>query len=41
MRDGRIVGDGPKEDLLTAPILSDLFRTPVTLTERDGHFHAS
>jgi len=39
MRDGRIAADGPKRDLLTAPILSNLFRTPVELTERDGLFH--
>ena len=39
MRDGRIAADGPKCDLLTAPILSNLFRTPVELTERDGLFH--
>jgi len=40
MRDGRIVGDGHKRDLLTAPILSDLFATPVQVSERDGFFHA-
>ena len=40
MRDGRIFADGPKRDLLTAPNLSTLFRTPIELTERDGFFHA-
>lgn len=29
MRDGRIVADGPREELLTEARLSDLFRTPV------------
>ena len=41
MREGRIVADGPKRDLLTAARLTDLFQTPITLTERDGHYHAS
>jgi iron complex transport system ATP-binding protein len=40
MQDGRIVADGPKEDLLTAARLSELFRTEVQLSERDGFFHA-
>ena len=33
MRDGRIVGDGPREELLTEERLSELFQTPV----RIGH----
>jgi iron complex transport system ATP-binding protein len=40
MRDGRIVADGPKSRLLTAPTLSELFGTPVQLAERDGFLHA-
>jgi iron complex transport system ATP-binding protein len=40
MREGRIVADGPKADLLTAATLSDLFRTKVNMTERDGFYHA-
>jgi iron complex transport system ATP-binding protein len=40
MRDGRIVADGSKSDLLTAANLSDLFRTEVNLTEKDGFHHA-
>ncbi len=40
MRDGRIVADGSREELLTAERLSDLFRTNVQLTERDGFRHA-
>ncbi len=31
MRDGRILADGPRRDLLTADRLSELFRTPVRL----------
>jgi iron complex transport system ATP-binding protein len=40
MRDGRIIADGPKRELLTAGRLGELFRTEVRLTERDGFFHA-
>jgi iron complex transport system ATP-binding protein len=40
MKDGRIIADGPKAELLTAPRLSDLFRTEVHLTEKDGFHHA-
>ncbi|HMF54581.1 MAG TPA: ATP-binding cassette domain-containing protein [Edaphobacter sp.] len=40
MKDGRIIADGPKSDLLTAPRLSDLFKTEVHLTQKDGFHHA-
>lgn len=40
MRDGNIVADGPKSKLLTEERLSELFRTDVRLTERDGFQHA-
>jgi iron complex transport system ATP-binding protein len=40
MSEGRIVGDGPKSSLLTSEILSDLFKTEVRVTERDGFFYA-
>jgi iron complex transport system ATP-binding protein len=40
MRGGRIVADGAKEKLLTAPVLSELFGARVQVTERDGFFHA-
>jgi iron complex transport system ATP-binding protein len=40
MREGRIVADGPKEELLTAPVLSELLGAKVEVTERDGFFHA-
>ena len=41
MHDGRIVADGPKRRLLTAVSLSELFRTEISLEERDGFYHAS
>jgi len=40
MNNGRIVADGPKRDLLTAPRLSELFNTPIDLAERDGFYSA-
>ena len=40
MRDGRIVADGPKSELLTAQRLSGLFAAEVRLMEHDGVYHA-
>ena len=40
MRDGRIIADGARADLLTAPALSELFETEVHLTEHNGFYHA-
>lgn len=40
LREGRIIGDGPKAELLTAPTLSNLFQTEVQITLRDGFHHA-
>jgi iron complex transport system ATP-binding protein len=40
MKDGRIVADGSKRDLLTAARLRDLFKTHVEISERDGFYHA-
>jgi iron complex transport system ATP-binding protein len=40
MREGRIIADGPKADLLTESTLSDLFKTKVHLTHKDGFHHA-
>lgn len=40
MQDGRIVGDGAREEMLTEQGLSTLFHTGVSLTERDGYLHA-
>ena len=39
MRDGRIVADGPKNELLTEERLENLFGVRVTMARRDGHFH--
>ena len=41
MRGGRIVADGPKEKLLTAAVLSELFGAEVQVTERDGFYHGT
>jgi len=40
MRDGRIVGDGPREELLTAPRLSELFNTNVRIGRDDEWLHS-
>jgi iron complex transport system ATP-binding protein len=40
MRDGRIIADGPKDQLITQEILSDLFGVRVEITTRDGYYHA-
>ncbi len=40
MRAGRIVADGAKEKLLTAPVLSELFGVEVRVMQRDGFYHA-
>jgi iron complex transport system ATP-binding protein len=39
MREGCIVADGRKQDLLTAPALGGLFGLPVDLTRRDDYYH--
>ncbi len=40
MRDGRIVADGDRAELLTAERLGKLFGTKVQVSERDGFLHA-
>jgi iron complex transport system ATP-binding protein len=40
MREGRIVADGPKAELLRAEVLGELFGTEVRVMEREGFFHA-
>lgn len=40
MRQGRIVNDGPRAELLTAPVLSELFQTEVRLGEHEGWLHS-
>jgi iron complex transport system ATP-binding protein len=39
MREGRIVSDGKKEEVLSGEQLSRLFGMPVELSKRDGHYH--
>jgi iron complex transport system ATP-binding protein len=36
---GRILADGPKEEILTAPRLSTLFGLPVDLAQRNGYYN--
>jgi iron complex transport system ATP-binding protein len=36
---GRVVADGPKERVLSAPTLSGLFGIPVEVLQRDGYYH--
>lgn len=40
MRGGRIVGDGPRAEFLTAPRLSDLFNTPVRIGHDEEWLHS-
>jgi iron complex transport system ATP-binding protein len=40
MREGRIVGDGTKSEMVTAERLSDLFRRDIQVSVRDGYFNA-
>jgi iron complex transport system ATP-binding protein len=40
MRQGRIVADGPREQLLTAPRLSELFNAPVRIGRDDEWLHS-
>lgn len=40
MRDGRIVGDGPRHELLTESHLSELFRTPVRISRDEQWLHS-
>ena len=39
MRDGRIIADGPRAEVLTASSLQALFGVELTLAERDGFVH--
>lgn len=38
---GRVIRDGPKEDVLTPSALRELFDADVDLQERDGWFHVA
>ncbi len=39
LRQGRVVADGPKSEVLTGERLERVFGLPVTLAEHDGYFH--
>ena len=39
MSNGRIVADGPKEEVLQPEVLSSLFGLKVELVRRDGYYH--
>jgi len=39
IREGRVVMDGPKEQVLEAGALSELFGVPVEVLERRGYYH--
>lgn len=41
MKNGRIVGDGPKEELLADGPISQLFDVPVTIRKDDGYYYAT
>jgi iron complex transport system ATP-binding protein len=39
MSRGKIVADGPKEDILQVERLAGLFGVSVEMARRDGHYH--
>ena len=38
LKDGRIVKDGPKADVLTTAALADLYGVPIEVSERGGYY---
>jgi iron complex transport system ATP-binding protein len=40
LREGRVIADGDKREVLTVERLSDLFGVPVQLARHDGYYHA-
>jgi len=40
IREGTVFADGPKAQVLTSGGLSEIFRVPVEVYERDGYYHA-
>lgn len=40
LKHGRIVANGPKREVLTADMLSDVFEAPIALIEEEGYFYA-
>ena len=39
MREGRIVADGPKREMLTAALCANFSGSKCELAERDGYYH--
>jgi len=39
LREGRIAGDGAKEEILNSAALSELFGVSVNVSRHDGYFH--
>ena len=39
MSRGRVVADGPKEEILKVERLAELFGVSVEMARRDGHYH--
>lgn len=39
LKDGRIFADGPKREILTSELLSELFATPVQVVARNQYYH--
>ena len=40
LREGAVLKDGPKAEVLNSRILSDAFEAPLEVFERDGYYHA-
>jgi iron complex transport system ATP-binding protein len=40
LKDGKVVADGPKSSTLTGELLSQVYETPLELTEIEGHYFA-
>jgi iron complex transport system ATP-binding protein len=38
LKGGQVLRDGPKQQVLTSPALSDLFHTPAEVVERGGYY---
>lgn len=39
LREGRVVADGPKDEVLSPARLTELFGVPVQMSQRDGYYH--
>jgi len=39
LKNGKIVSDGPKEDILTSAKMSELFNTPMQVEVKDGYYY--